>query len=318
MARVSTPDHAQQSVTRLRTSAESYARSALIHVTSHHDRVRGAIDAGIAVEHMAKAFLASMSPALLADRTSDLDTLLYLTGNGQLAKCSPHEVRTIGAHEACLRCARILPGFTYTQQVDQALFVARNGGAHLALTTDEIARESARIMVRLLEPLLVALEVGREEFWGDLLSVADTLLDEKASQISATVELKIAAAIARLETRLVGLGDSERLTVLKALSAQPYYMDDEEPYECPACGQDGIVDCELIDDGVPRYEVEYADDDRHVETGFIDQFALGNNFRCDACGLRLDFDEMIAAEMETTYDRDPREMEGWEFAPDPD
>ena len=31
-------------------------------------------------------------PALLADRNADLDTMLHLTGLGQLAKCSPHEV----------------------------------------------------------------------------------------------------------------------------------------------------------------------------------------------------------------------------------
>ncbi|MBA2774672.1 MAG: hypothetical protein H0U36_11600, partial [Nocardioidaceae bacterium] len=55
-------------------------------------------------------------PALLADRNADLDTMLHLTGLGQLAKCSPHEVKTISAHEACLRCARIVPEFTYTHQ----------------------------------------------------------------------------------------------------------------------------------------------------------------------------------------------------------
>ena len=120
---------------------------------------------------MAKAFLATLSPALLADRNADLDTMLHLTGLGQFAKCRPHEVKTIGAHEACLRCARIVPGFTYSH-VDQVLFIARNGGAHLALTTDEVARESAQIMVRLLEPLRERMDLDRAKFWGDMESVA--------------------------------------------------------------------------------------------------------------------------------------------------
>lgn len=93
MAHVTSLTHAQQTADRLRMSAASYARSALLHVTSDDDRVRGAIDAGVAVEHMAKAFLATLSPALLADRNADLDTMLHLTGFAQLAKCSPHEVK---------------------------------------------------------------------------------------------------------------------------------------------------------------------------------------------------------------------------------
>lgn len=313
------PTHAQQTANRLRVSAASYARSALIHVTSDDDRVRGAIDAGVAVEHMAKALLATLSPALLADRNADLDTMLHLTGLGQLAKCSPHEVKTITAHEACLRCSRIVPGFTYTHQADQALFVARNGGAHLALTTDEVARESARIMVRLLEPLIKSLELDRGKFWGEMELVAETLLDEKASQIGAAVEMKLAAARSRLEARLVGLGASERELVLKALSAHPFYTKDEESYECPACGQIGVMVCELHDVGQPEFEYEQVDyDDFVYQGGHIDQMAYAVNFDCDTCGLDLDYDEMTAADMLTEFEREPRDCEPWEFEDDRD
>jgi predicted RNA-binding Zn-ribbon protein involved in translation (DUF1610 family) len=319
MARMTTPTHAQQTANRLRVSAASYARSALIHVTSDDDRVRGAIDAGVAVEHMVKALLATLSPALLAHRNADLDTMLHLTGFGQLAKCSPHEVKTISAHEACLRCARIVPEFTYTHQADQALFVARNGGVHLALTTDEVARESARIMVRLLEPLIKSLNLDRGEFWGDMESVADTLLDEKASQISAAVEMKVAAAKSRLEARLAGLGASERELVVKALSAHPLYTKDEEPYECPACGQTGVVACELHDVGQPEFDYEQvAYDDFIYHGGHIDQMAYAVNFDCNTCGLDLDYDEMTAADMLTEFEREPRDCEPWEFDDDRD
>lgn len=309
-----TPTHGQQTADRLRRSAQSYARSALIHITSDDDRVRGAIDAGVAVEHMAKALLATLSPALIADRNADLDTMLHLTGFGQLAKCGPHEVKTIGAHEACLRCARIVPSFNYTLQTDQALFTARNGGAHLAWAPDEVARESARIMVRLLEPLIKTMGLDRAKFWGDMASVADTLLDEKASQISAGLEMKLAAAKSRLDARLAGLGANERELVLKALSSQPFHTNDEEPYECPACGQTGVVYCELQDTGQPEFEYEQVDYDEFIyHGGHINQTAYGSNFKCDACGLDLDYDEMEAAEMLTEYEREPRECEPWEF-----
>lgn len=320
MAGVTTPTYAQQTANRLRTSAATYARSALIHVTSDDDRVRGAIDAGMAVEHMTKALLATLSPALLADRNAELDTMLHLTGFGQLAKCGPHEVKTISAHEACLRCARLVPEFTYTHQADQALFTARNGGAHLALTTDEVARESARIMVRLLEPLIKALSLDRATFWRDMESVADILLDEKASQISAALEMKVAAAKSRLEARLAGLGPAERVLVLKALNSDWYSTSKtEELSECPACGQIGVMTCELMDVGQPEFDYEQVDHEEFVyHGGHIDQAAYGVNFNCDSCGLDLDYDEMTAAELLTEFEREPRECEPWEFEDDRD
>lgn len=299
---------------RLRASAASYARSALVHVTDDHDRVRGAVDAGIAVEHMTKAALASLNPALLADRNADLDTMLHLTGLAHLAKCGPHEIKTIGAHEACMRCTRLIPDFSYAQQRDQAVIDVRNGGAHMALATEATSRESARIMVRLIEPLIKHLELDRTIFWGDMTSVADTLLDENASQISASVEMKIAAARVRLEARLQGLADADRVLVLKALSAHPFYSIDEQPQECPACGQEGVVICELHDVGQPEFDYERVDiDDFLYHGGHTDQIAYAVNFDCDTCGLDIDYDEMTAADMVTEFDREPRSCEPWEF-----
>lgn len=313
-------DHGQQTSLRLWESAAVHARSALIQVTSDNDsdRVRGAVDAVVAVEHMAKAVLAALSPALLADRNSDLDTMLHLTGHGQLAKCGPHEIKTIGAHEACIRCSRVVPGFTYSRN-DQALFAARNGGAHLALTTDGVARESARIMVRLLEPLRDHMEVHRGQFWADMQSIADTLLDEKTSQINAAVEMRIGAAKRRLQTRLAGLGEDERKLVLKALTAHEFDSAYEEAYECPACDQTGIVTCELHDIGQPEFEYEQMGYAEFIyDGGHIDQVAYAVGFCCLACDLELDYDEMSAIDMLTEFPRDRRECEPWEFEDRPD
>ncbi len=315
-----TPNLAEQTSHRLRRSAAAHARSALVNVTTEDDQVRGVIDAGIAVEHMAKAMLAMLHPALLADRTGDLDTLLHLTGFGQLSKVGTHEIKTVGAHEACQRVARLVPGFTYHQQADKALFDARNSGAHFALTTDEVARQSARLMVRLLEPLIKVMDLTRAEFWQDMEGVANTLLDETINQIIASLEMKIAASRRRLEARLTGLGDAERATVVDALTAHPFgYAEEEEPWECPACTHQGVISCEVHDRGTPEFEYEQVDVDHFVyHGGYIDRVALGTGFTCDACGLDLDYDEMEAAELPSEFEREPRECEPWEFEYDRD
>jgi hypothetical protein len=218
---------------------------------------------------MAKAALANLNPALLADRNADLDTMLHLTGLGHLAKCGPHEIKTIGAHEACVRCARLIPGFTFAPQHDHAVIVVRNGGAHMALASEDSARESARIMVRLIEPLITYQELDRSAFWSAMLSVADTLLDEKTTQISAVLEMKIASARTRLEGRLAALGSAERALVLRTLSAHPPFSRDEQPHECPACGQEGVVICELHDVGQPEFDYEQVDVDDFVYHGGV-------------------------------------------------
>lgn len=113
---------------------------------------------------------------------------------------------------------------------------------------------------------------------------------------------------------MAGPGEKERDLVLKALSAHPFYTKDEEPYECSACRQTGVVYCELKDSGQPEFDYEQVDFDEFVyHGGFIDRTAYGVNFNCDACGLDLDYDEMTAADMLTEYEREPRDCEPWEF-----
>lgn len=243
--------------------------------------------------------------------------MLHLAGFGRIAKCDAHEVKTIGAQEACRRVASLVPGFTF-RQTDQALFAARNGGAHFALTTKDVARGSARRMVRLLEPLITAMSVDRATFWGDMTQVADTLLDENVDEIRATLEMKFAAARKRLEERLAGLATKERELVLRTLSTPAAISGkDEEPLACPVCDQGGVVFCKIEDNGEPEFKYERVGFDEYIYLGgHIDQTAYGVNFICYVCGLDLDSDEMAAADLPTEYEREARDCETWEFIDD--
>lgn len=132
--------------------------------------------------------------------------------------------------------------------------------------------------------------------------------------------MKLAAAKSRLESRLAGLGLQEREVVLKSLSADWFSPGQtEELHECPACGQTGIMTCELYDVGQPEFEYEQVDRDEFIyHGGHIDQSACAVNFWCETCGLNLDYDEMEAAEMVVVFDREPRECDEWEFEYDRD
>jgi hypothetical protein len=64
--------------------------------------------ATVALEHLAKAYLCSPNPALIADlRGKDFDSLLHLVGEGGRAQ-SPH-LRTVGATDAIDRSSRLIP-----------------------------------------------------------------------------------------------------------------------------------------------------------------------------------------------------------------
>jgi hypothetical protein len=74
----------------LTDSAEGHARNALRCWASQRieDQLSAAVSAGCAVELMAKARLAGISPSLMAER-ADLDTMLHLAGQGEKASEPP-------------------------------------------------------------------------------------------------------------------------------------------------------------------------------------------------------------------------------------
>ena len=314
-------NEARQMYFRFQRSATDHARRALANVTNDDERrVLGAVDAGVAVEHMAKAYLTAIHPTLLTERGADFDTLLHLSGHGVLAKSKKHAIRTVSAHEACQRVARVLPEFKYVEKVDQAIFVVRNSGVHLAFATEESAHESARIMVRLLEPLIVGLELDRATFWGDMLSAADTLLDETINEILAILEVKYSAARSRLKSRLEGLAADQRKIVLTAIAGRPSWLSDhDEPWECPVCGEQGTLGCGIEDVGQPEFDYEQVDIDEFIyHGGHIDRTAYASSFECSACGLELNDRELVYADLPTEFDLEPRDCEPWEFEDRPD
>ncbi|MFD3519977.1 HEPN domain-containing protein [Streptomyces sp. NPDC058653] len=96
--------HAEQ----LKTSSKKWMSAALAAFSQGPESYDFAVHhAGIAAEHLLKAYLVTLDPALIAD-PRHLDSLLHATGHGAYASVPVSQTKTIGLMEAHNRVLRIL------------------------------------------------------------------------------------------------------------------------------------------------------------------------------------------------------------------
>jgi hypothetical protein len=277
----------------LEESARRQARLALREFTDELDgQVVAALHAGMAVEHLAKRYLASIHPVLIAE--NDLDTLLMLSGNAERARLRAYQTKTISATEACRRVKRLLPEFPYQSPRDDFIFTVRNAAAHLGVTETVRVRQAVRVMVRLVDSLLEALEIDADGFWGDSISAVNALRDEVSDEIKAILAAKYSAAASRLAERVSGLDEGQREVILRAVSGQHHYeMEVSQAYTCPVCDQQGWLECELEYIGSFEPGLDAAGNPVTLsETALYPRI-----FYCSACGLQLEDEEVGEANM---------------------
>jgi hypothetical protein len=289
----------------LEKSARRLAQLALREFTDEdYGQVVAALHAGMAVEHLAKRYLVSISPVLIAE--NDLDSLLMLSGNGGLARLRAHQIRTISATEACKRVKRLHPDFPYQPGRDDAIFVVRNSAAHLGVTDTFPMRQAVRLMVRLIDSLLEALEVDADSFWGDSLLVVRALRDEVANEVKAILTAKYSAAALRLAERVAGLDPTQRDLVLRAVSGQHHWeMEQSHAHTCPVCNQQGWLECSQEYVGLFEPGLDAAGNPITLaETVLYPQI-----FYCSACGLQIESDELGEAGIPDSIDIGAQEVD---------
>jgi hypothetical protein len=274
-------------------SARHHAHVALADFTKDGNEMAiSALHAGIAVEHLAKCYLAMQHPMLLADKSCDVDTILHLTGKSELAKTPPYNIKTLGAVEACKRVRYLLAEFRFNEQVDGFLFDVRNSVGHLGIAVD--VRKAIRAMVRLAGPLLSAIGYDRVSFWGNKLQAVDALYDETISELEAILQAKYEAARNTLASALAGLDASQQAAFKAIMVAKGIHStsDYAEPYPCPVCQAQGWLIC--------TREYDFVDDEANPKSYslvFIESVAYPLLFECGVCRLELDESEMEAAGM---------------------
>jgi hypothetical protein len=288
-------------------SAREFAVSALqAHYERNHRRVP--LDAGTALEHLAKACLARRSPALLAELKNEsgfhsVVALLRIQGTS-----APGSIRTVGLTEALARARRFVNSKVDRKDLED-LADMRNGVVHAgddAETEERILAAFARHADALLEDL----GRDRKDFWGGQLAVVDTLLKEVGGKIAQRVAVRIAAAEASLDQRQATDGDAV-IDMLRAIGKSLPLTASQHFRTCPVCGSYGIAT------GEHTVRWEAADWDK--ETGDVtnaepEVWFSAHSFQCQVCRLRLD----SQAEIDQAFDSEWEiEDANWrDFEPD--
>ncbi|MFE0181281.1 hypothetical protein [Streptomyces olivaceus] len=260
--------------------------------------------AGIAAEHILKAYLASLHPVLIVEG-KDFNSMLHATGHGAHASVPAEQVKTIGLTEAHLRVQKVLrKRMPVDQRALGPLANARNGVAHSGIYDKSEVEAVFTTCLRLIDPLLAELEIGRS-YWGDYQSLHDRLLEESVVAVRVRLEGKLARAKGIFTERYGHLPQKDRELVLATISrvSPPGYIEHDEPATCPACGSPG-----------------WLSGDTHVDEEAWAVLFTPFVFTCPACDLRVEHEELEELEgldEEIKLDESPEDFyANWE--PDED
>jgi len=287
----------------LTSSAKRWASAALDAYSQTPPDLEFAVHhMAVAVEHLSKAYLCSISEALLIADKPSLDDLLLLAGRPDKTAKRHVDVRTISAEGAIVRAEQLLTTkFPGAQQL-KLLRETRNGVTHLGLAADVAATKSLLAAgVQYADLLLAELMQDRSEFWSERSGVVQDLVDQAVDELKLRVREKIRRAKDLFESRFGDLREEVRQNQIAELSKAPVRSKWllAMPMPCPACGSPALASGREYDE----YE---------VGSWFVPRF-----FGCRVCELRLAEDELEEAGIEhIVYGNHEQYDEDWE--PDPE
>jgi hypothetical protein len=260
-----------------------------------------ALQLGTMLEHLAKAYLASLHPTLLIDsKQFDFSSLLRLASQGQRVKPG-HVLKTVGMRDALVRIGSIQApshgsaGADFAKRFDP-LLQARNGVAHIGHDGGR-ADEVAQLAVQGAQAILAMMGRPLEELFGDYTAAAEALLSEHGTKVHQLVTLKVASAKRSFDERYADLDPQQRASELEARDRMTTISLAEEhdrlATTCPACQRTGILsgsaelDWETVEievDGVIQ---------PFVGIGEARAVLFADAYRCPVCGLRLQGREQL-------------------------
>jgi hypothetical protein len=251
------------------------------------------LHAATALEHLAKAVLATRHPSLIAVAARDnFDSLLRLVGEAQRATVGSR-IRTIGAKEALDRATRYAPECATLKKDLELLIWVRDGIVHLADASAATVGEVLVPYLKASEELREALKIDRSEYWGGFTDLVDSALREHVEQARLRVEGALAVARTEFARRFAEVSEETKVAMINAIEVGYSPMRYEEQLlACPACETLALVSGTLTE--------EYDEDWDHHEGVLVGVHLavlfIPYGLSCRACHLELNGrDEMDAA-----------------------
>jgi hypothetical protein len=291
----------------LYSSALRWAATALIaYATDPPDYDFAVHHMAVAVEHLSKAYLCSVSEVLLVGDRPSVDDLLLLAGRGDKTSRQRVDLKTIGGAEAVARAERLLGRRPPNPDALRRLREARNGVTHLGHNEDPAQnRDLLGAGIEYINELLAELAKEPALFWDANERLANDLVGQAVTDLELRYQHKLRQARQLFEQRFGNVHDEARTMQIAALSAVPVLTRWllVAPMTCPVCGSPAMASGR-----------EYSED---FGSWFSPRF-----FGCRVCELRLEGEELRLAGIDQEFfaRREAERLEelyrGWE--PDED
>ncbi|MDF0515837.1 hypothetical protein P0R31_01115 [Bradyrhizobium yuanmingense] len=234
-----------------------------------------ALWSSLSLEFLARAALANVSPALLADTEKSWASLYHALGFAPLEeRFAP---KSIVVSEVFKRLTAILQDFT---KEHESFGIQHTGRRNTELHSGDLAFEGIKSSVwqprfyQTCKVLLDSMGMTLRDFLGDdEAKVAEQLIsaaaDDSAKAVKGEVEAHKKVWLAK--------GEQERATLSAQASVWASRLDGHR-VDCPACASKALVVGAAVSAPVQRLE-----DGEIIET----QEYLPNQFECIACGLKV-------------------------------
>lgn len=286
-----------------------YGKAKLYAQRAHNEPVDSALFGlwmSLALELLARAALASIHPALLAD-PKEPDNIHYAFG------IEPKRVpKSIAAKALYARCSVLIPSFT-DKMSGHCLIMAdrRNSELHTGAAAYEAIDNSGWLppTYEVFEVLLKQLKRDFSDFLGPIHDkFAAEVLKDRRDTIRKEVQEKFAAArkayAARSEEWKAARPEKVRPLTEQWLSTNQL----RKTCKCPVCSNTAVMSGESVGRGPARVDEDAGTIKREVRV-------LPNVLGCPFCSLRLDgFQEMNEAGLGAIYtveeEEDPIEFFG--------
>ena len=234
-----------------------------------------ALWSGFTLEFLARAAIANISPALLAETDKNWSSLYHALGfTPTEEKFSP---KSIATGEVFKRLSSILPDFTKEHEVFGILHTGRRNAE---LHSGELAFDGVKSSVwqprfyQTCEVLLSSLGITLENFLGESEArIAKQLIAAAADDSAKAVKGEVEAHRRVWQAK----GEAERST-LRSQALVWATRQAGHRVDCPACASQALVVGEPVSGPVQR-----LNDGQITET----QEYLPNQFECIACGLKI-------------------------------